>query len=88
MRANPSQELADLTCDSLKVGNHHLWSAGEARTQQFVLGSNAYGTRVQMTLPGHHATHCQQCSRAKAEFIGPEQSRNHDIPAWPQSLNP
>ena len=83
--ANPSQQLADLTCDSLKIGNHHLWFAGEARTQQFVLGSNAYGTRVQMALPRHYAAHCQQRSRAKPEFIGPEQSRNYDISSELQS---
>src|SRR6266702_4707032 len=59
--------------------NEELRCASEFSAQVFALRSNARGAGIQMALPRHIATQCNQAGSAKAEFIGSQQRSDHDV---------
>src|SRR5258708_35437237 len=59
--------------------NEELRCASEFSAQVFALRSNARGAGIQMALPRHVATQCNQAGSAKAEFIGSQQRCDHDV---------
>src|SRR5260370_19721995 len=59
--------------------NEELRCASEFSAQVCALRSNARGAGIQMALPRHIATQCNQAGSAKAEFIGSQQRSDHDV---------
>src|SRR4029077_14042485 len=71
--------IAHLLGDRAEVGNHHFGLACEPGAQLFVLRGDSDGASIEMTLARHDASDGQQRGGAEAEFVGAENSGQHDI---------
>ena len=52
----------------------------EPRAKRFILRGNANRAGIQMALPRHHASDCQQRRCAEAEFVGAQNCRENNVP--------
>src|ERR1700692_892622 len=69
-RAQAGQELTDVGGQGSEKRFNHLWISGEARSQCFILRSDANRAGVEMALSRHDAANGQQGRRSEAEFFG------------------
>jgi hypothetical protein len=58
--------------DSTEIRHHHLRLALEASAKFLILRCDSYRAGVEMTLPRHNASDCNQRRRAESKFIGAE----------------
>jgi hypothetical protein len=75
----PRHELAHFFRDEEEIVHHMLGLTRKLRSQVRVLRCDADGTRVEMTLPHHHASFDDQRRGGKAKLIGAEQRSDNDV---------
>ena len=72
-------DLTDLLGEEEEVVHNMLGLAGELLSKLLVLGGNAHGTGIQMTLSHHDATHGNERGGSEAELLGAEKTSDRHV---------
>ena len=76
-----TEQLAHLLGDEEEEVDHVLRQAGEALAQGLLLGGDPHRAVVGVADAGHDAALGDHGDRAEAELLGPQQGRDHHVPA-------